>query len=413
MAISKKSWLGVARENPNGTAAITPTVYHPAKSKFTNKTKYVYLDEERGSRDANYGRVASIQQATGSVDGPFYYDTSPYFLFGFMGGDTVTQPNATAAPNVYSHALALVDIPPSLTLFKSYDAATYSFAYNVVEKVTFKFTADGKLLEMDSSVQSQYGTKMTSPPTPSFTGTLPFAGYVPTISIAGANSNDVEDMTITLTQKVTLFYPANGVAQFATAYYGERKAEISFSARFDNDATLYNHWFNNQGTVTDAIIITFLGTILGNLWNVGVGSATAGTFTLTFNGQTTAGIAFNATATTVQTSLTGLSSVGSGNATVTGTAPNWTVRFTGALANTTLPLTGSGSGLTGGAFTSVAAPINAQCALNFPIVGYDDMELDLSKDNVMIKAKGTPMPSTTANSLFTSTVVNNIANYNS
>jgi hypothetical protein len=411
VAISKKSWLGVDTEATPGTARLTPTVYHPCKSKFTNKTKYVYLDEERGTRDANYGRVPTVQMASGSLQGPWYNDTSPYFLYGFMGGDTPTQPNATNAPTVYSHALACTDIPPALDLYKSYDVNTYQFAYVVVEKATIKWDADGKLLEADFDVQGQYGTKMSSPPTPSFSGVLPFAGYVPTISINGTTSQDVTEVTLNLTQKTTLFYPSNGQAQFATAYYGERKADLSFSARYDNDTNLYNHFFNNQGAATDALIFTFVGPYLANLWNVGVGAASAGTFTLTFNGQTTAGIAYNATSAAVATALGNLSSVGAANVTVSGTAPNWVVKFTNALAQTPLALTGSGTGLTGGAFSSVAAPLYNQFSTSFPIVGWDEMELDTGKDNVMIKGKGTAMPGLTANSLFTATVQNTIASY--
>ncbi|BAD56380.1 hypothetical protein [Nocardia farcinica] len=45
---------------------------------------------------------------------------------------------------------------------------------------------------------------------------------------------------------------------------------------------------------------------------------TGGTFTLSFGGQTTTGIAYDATAATVQSALEALSTVGTGNATVTG-----------------------------------------------------------------------------------------------
>jgi hypothetical protein len=77
-----------------------------------------------------------------------------------------------------------------------------------------------------------------------------------------------------------------------------------------------------------------------------------GTYTLTFNGQTTSAIAFNATAATVQAALVALSSVGAGNVLVTGTTPTTAggtlqVYFTGTLYGTTLPLTGSGGSLTG------------------------------------------------------------------
>ena len=61
------------------------------------------------------------------------------------------------------------------------------------------------------------------------------------------------------------------------------------------------------------------GSVIDNLQTVTItGSPTGGTFTLTYKGQTTAGIAYNAAASAVQTALVGLSTVGTGNATVSG-----------------------------------------------------------------------------------------------
>jgi RHS repeat-associated protein len=92
------------------------------------------------------------------------------------------------------------------------------------------------------------------------------------------------------------------------------------------------------------------------------GSPTGGTFKLTFNGQTTAPIAYNATAAAVQSALQSLPSIGSGNALVAGpTGGPWLVRFAGTLAGTALAnMTGDGSGLTGGTMPSVAVATTSQ-----------------------------------------------------
>lgn len=78
---------------------------------------------------------------------------------------------------------------------------------------------------------------------------------------------------------------------------------------------------------------------------------TGGTFTITFNGQTTSALAYNADGpTTVQTAFRALSSVGAGNATVTGTAiaTGYTITFIGTLAATNVAAcTASGASLTG------------------------------------------------------------------
>jgi hypothetical protein len=75
------------------------------------------------------------------------------------------------------------------------------------------------------------------------------------------------------------------------------------------------------------------------------GSPTGGTFTLTYGGQTTAAIAYNATPDAVQTALTALSSIGSGNAAVSGNAGGpWTVVLYGGLAQTAFTYASSLSG---------------------------------------------------------------------
>lgn len=98
-------------------------------------------------------------------------------------------------------------------------------------------------------------------------------------------------------------------------------------------------------------VITLSGTV-----------ATGGTFTLTFDGQTTGTIAYNASAATVETALEVLSNIGSGDATVSGSAGGpWTVEFTNALAATNVALmTINVSNLTGGVneVQTISSPSN-------------------------------------------------------
>jgi hypothetical protein len=92
--------------------------------------------------------------------------------------------------------------------------------------------------------------------------------------------------------------------------------------------------------------------------------ATAGQFKLTFRGQTSADIEFNASAATVQTALQALSTVGAANATVSGGPGNeggttpYVITFAGALNNAPMPLISSTSGttpLSGGAASASVA----------------------------------------------------------
>lgn len=84
------------------------------------------------------------------------------------------------------------------------------------------------------------------------------------------------------------------------------------------------------------------------------GTPTGGTFTLSFGSETTAAIAYDADATAVQTALVALNNIGTGNAVVTGSNPNFVVTFGGTLANVKLPtLVGDGALLTGGSTPDV------------------------------------------------------------
>lgn len=61
-------------------------------------------------------------------------------------------------------------------------------------------------------------------------------------------------------------------------------------------------------------------------------TADGGTFKLAYKGEVTGTIAYNASAATVETAFEALTTVGAGNGTVTGSAPAWTITFTGTLA---------------------------------------------------------------------------------
>ena len=75
------------------------------------------------------------------------------------------------------------------------------------------------------------------------------------------------------------------------------------------------------------------GTAVNEVQVVTLSNASDGTIRLAFLGQTTGPLAYNASASTVQTALTGLSTIGSGNAAVSGSGGGpWTVTFQGALA---------------------------------------------------------------------------------
>ncbi len=123
--------------------------------------------------------------------------------------------------------------------------------------------------------------------------------------------------------------------------------------------TVYS-WPSSAPASTDTVLVSTTAYAADAVQTVRLtGSPTGGTFTLTFGGQTTSGIAYNASAATVQTAVQALASVGSGNALVTA-APGggWQVRFAGTLAGKyAAKLTVGGAGLTGGTSPAVAVAV--------------------------------------------------------
>ncbi len=410
-SLSKRSWLGVGVEATSGTALTTPTVYHPAKSVMKGVKKREHLKEERGSRDGVYGIIDTTREGSIDPKGPFYADTSPYFMLGAFGAVNSAQQSLSS---VYKHTFSLIDQPKTLTLFKNYDAAVYVGAYGAVEKWALKFASEGKVIENDVSLKHLYPVKYAgSQLTPNFSTVQPFAGYAPTITLGGTQTLDIDELSIEFDQKLMLWYPAGGSADFAQIYWGERNVKVDFTARFDVDS-LFNHFFNGSRT-DDQLVLDVKGPVIGKVFTVTLGAPSAGTFTLTYNGQTTAPIAYNATAAAVQAALVALSSVGTGNAVVAGSGP-YTVQFAGALLNDGNNLTGSGTGLTGGSFTVSAATLfNQELNISIPVISYDSIEHDLSKDNVLIKAKAVAISQANTTGglpLISAFVQNLVTNYN-
>jgi RHS repeat-associated protein len=153
------------------------------------------------------------------------------------------------------------------------------------------------------------------------------------------------------------------------------KARVSFVANYydlaNRLATTVDVGTNGTGTYTrpstpaaasDTVLRTDTSYAGDNVQLVQLtGSPTGGTFTLTFNGQTTSAIAYNASAASVQSALQSLSSIGTGNALVANpTGSAWIVRFAGTLAGAVQPaITGTGSGLTGGTNPSVSITVTS------------------------------------------------------
>ena len=267
MAISKKSWLGVAREATFGTAITTPSLYVPTKSMLKQMKKREHLDEERGDRNSNYDVIDTTRWGEWDIKGPWYPDSMVYFLIAAFGSVSSAQQAATTA---YKHTLGLADVPPTLTLMKSFDAKTYYAPGSYVEKWSIKFSGAEKLVEFDCSGKSLWPSIQAVPPTPTFTSVKPFAGWMPAITLTGGLSTDIDDLQIDFEQKVTQWNPADGTQDFTGIYFGERKVSFSYTARFDNDnvfQTYYRGTGGAYGAAFDTLTLDIQGQLISGVYN--------------------------------------------------------------------------------------------------------------------------------------------------
>ena len=93
-------------------------------------------------------------------------------------------------------------------------------------------------------------------------------------------------------------------------------------------------------------------------------TVTGGTFTLTYNGQTTTAIGYDAAAGVVQAALIALTNIGPSDMSVSGTAPEWVCEFQGNLADTeVVQMSGNGTNLSGKTVT-VTETIKGVTAVN-------------------------------------------------
>ena len=141
---------------------------------------------------------------------------------------------------------------------------------------------------------------------------------------------------------VTTF--AQGVVTDPIAFSEAWKSEFAYPNA--NNRAFFQGQFNAGTAEARISTLTQGGVATNEVQRLSIARATSGTFTLTFNGQTTTPIVFNASAGAIQSALEALSNIDPGDVTVNSVATSelntlaFNVTFTGNLGNTNVnPLT--------------------------------------------------------------------------
>lgn len=264
-AISKKTWLALALEATQLTgAATTNLIYIPTKGSIEGIQHVEYPDEDRNTVDDNNTKVATNREGKFELKGAFYPDATPQALWTLIGAPTTTQPDVTNAPTVYKHTLNFQDIPPTASVYKSWHQIVQFSPGGTLQKATLKWDSK-KLLEFDGSGICLFPQKYTGAAlVPSFSTVKPFSGWMPTITLNGTASADVDEMTINFERKSELWFPSANTQDATRIDFGGRSADIEFTARFDVD-TFYTTYFTGQ---TDATVaIDFIGPLIATTFH--------------------------------------------------------------------------------------------------------------------------------------------------
>src|SRR6266705_3090618 len=339
----------------------TPGTAVPANKRIDNLA-YVFGPKGDFKETSGTGRkYPSVQQLNaewieGTLSGSMDYNSMVYPLAGALGVVTPVAHGASAVAKdwILDASLSGAKQPQTLS-FEQGDPATraHKFAYGLHTAFGYKFNR-----KTDASVS---GTVLAQSVTDGITMTGSPTAVVLS-PITGQHFNLYLDSTsagLGVTQVLKALSAEFAMASiYGPAWYINR-ANPSYSAHVDLNPTATFKFMvaadaagmaslGDMSTgVTKFCRVEALGPVIDNNQTVTLGAQSSGTFTLTYKGQTTATIAYNAAASAVQTAFLALSTVGAGNATVSGSVGGpYAIALSGALAQDTTAITGTCTALT-------------------------------------------------------------------
>lgn len=321
--------------------------------KFYRPTGHKYDTEQEENTEWVDGTLA------GNMD----YNGVIYPLGGVCGAvSPVAHGSSTVAKDwIFTPPTTGTIVPQTLTIEQGDAVRAHRLAYGLFVDFGYKgtrkdFTASGKILAQPIAD----GITMTSSPTA--VAMAPIAAKQLNVYLDSSSANLG---TTLLTRVLSIDYMMTGTygplwvlnrSTIGWTAHVDLAPKCVFKLKLEADSNGMAILPYLQSGVTQYLRVNAQGAIIDNLQTVSLGAPSAGTFTLTYKGQTTAGIAYNATSAAVQTALQGLATIGASNVNVTGSAGGpYTVQFVGTLASDPTAMTGNGTGLTGGTFVVTQA----------------------------------------------------------
>jgi hypothetical protein len=343
------------------------------------------------------------EEAAGKISGEADYQAMVYPVSSVFGKTSPTLHTGASLANdwKYTPILTGVQNPQTYTMQQGDTVEAEQYTYLIFTGFGYSITRKDAISVSGDWISQSLTAGATLTPTPTTIAQYPMVGKQFNIYL---DSTSTGIGTTQLSNVLKADFNAGG-------YYGEfwplNRANASFTSTIDAMPKDEMKLTLEADPTAMAILSTYLqtgnrvymrvdgvGALIENDQIVAIGAASAGTFTLTYKGQTTSAITFNALASAVQTALRGLSTIGATGCTVSGTAPTWTVLMTGALANDVTALTINGGSLTGGTPLVTAQPINAamrhdMCLFVTDIADFSDADGIYATEYTMVVAEDT------------------------
>lgn len=253
--------VGLGKENTFGTPVAATDYLHFVSEGLSEEIEQVISEQINGTVDE-----APSFEGQHTISGDVGFDVYPnvlgHILRSALGAPTTTQPDATNNPSVYQHVFTpsqnpfsdVSALPPyTFEVHRDLEQA-FQYAGTVVNDLTLSFGTDNKIMKGSASVIAKALALITNT-TPSFETTDPFMWNQATISINGAQNNDLQTLELSVNNSLEGRGTLNGTREVSRIRRtGKRVFPLSLT--FDLvDLSEFNS-FKNQSEVPATIELT-------------------------------------------------------------------------------------------------------------------------------------------------------------
>jgi hypothetical protein len=247
MAVSTyPSFVGTAKETTYGTP-VAATLFTPANTLTPEDVKNYTPDTAmRGSAVDSYGQFPTQGWSTYAYECPVYMDTIGVPLKGILGAEDLSGAGS------YTHVFSTLNTgtfqPPSFTVSDYNGFNTRQFPGFMFSQLQFTMDASGLLR---ASVQGTgLASATTTKPSQTFSAKTAVQGYKGAVTLGGASTTLVENMTLTIARSVNPITAVNNSASPTQIWAGSVTVTGSMTVIY-NDDTFLTPMLNGTATAVD------------------------------------------------------------------------------------------------------------------------------------------------------------------